>query len=255
VSLTLRSPLLTGYGFRHGFSLRAGGSSAAPFASLNLGRGLGDRAEDVAANHVRLAAEVGYDIAHLYETSQVHGVQVALVDPGVDAVTFRAREADALISVQPGAAVGVRVADCVSVLLADPRSGAVAAVHAGWRGVVGHVVEAAVLHLCAACASTPETLLAAIFPSIGCAAFEIGDDVAQQLAEAAGADCVIRAPAGRARADLGDAVKAQLSQAGLAAAGIEHIPGCTFSDPVRFFSHRRDAGRTGRHLAVIVPRC
>lgn len=255
MSLALRSSLLTGYGFRHGFSLRAGGASEPPFASLNLGRGLGDRPESVSENHARLAIDIGYRPDRLYEVSQVHGAHVAHVEPGLTPAAFRVREADALIGMHAECAVGIRVADCVPILLADPASGAVAAVHAGWRGVVGGVVGAAVQALSVSSGAGPDTLLAAVFPSIGPAAFEIGDDVAAQLVEAGGAACVTRASDGRAHADLGGAVAAQLARAGLATSRIARTPGCTFSDSARFFSHRRDAGRTGRHLAVIVPRC
>jgi polyphenol oxidase len=255
VSLALRSSLLTGYGFRHGFSLREGGASEPPFASLNLGRGLGDRPESVSENHARLAADIGYRPDRLYEVSQVHGAQVAWVEPALAPAAFRVREADALIGAHADCAIGIRVADCVPILLADPTSGAVAAVHAGWRGVVGGVVGAAVQALSVTAGAGPDTLLAAIFPAIGPAAFAIGDDVAAQLAEVAGAACVMRAADGRAHADLGQAVAAQLAQAGLVPPRIARTPGCTFSDSTRFFSHRRDAGRTGRHLAVIVPRC
>jgi YfiH family protein len=255
VSLVLRSSLLTGYGFRHGFSLRTGGVSEPPFASLNLGRGLGDRLESVIENHARLAVEIGYRPDRLYEVSQVHGAQVVQVAPARAPDEFRVNEADALIAMQADCAIGIRVADCVPILLADPASGAVAAVHAGWRGVVGGVVGAAVHALSVSAGAEPDTLLAAIFPSIGPAAFAIGDDVAAQLTGAAEVACVTYAPEGRAHADLGQAVVAQLARAGLALPRIARTPGCTFSDSARFFSHRRDAGRTGRHLAVIVPRC
>lgn len=255
MSLALRSSLLAGHGFRHGFSLRAGGVSPAPFDRLNLGRSVGDDPANVAANLARFAAEVGFDPARLYEADQVHGGAVLEVDPEVAPAAFRSQPADALLSVHTGHPVGVRVADCVSVLLADPASGAVAAAHAGWRGVVARVVEATVARLADARASAPATLLAAIFPSIGPDAFEVGDDVAGQIAAVAGAGCIARDASGRAHADLGHAVHRQLASAGLLSARIERVNGCTFADAARFFSYRRDAGRTGRHLAVIVPRC
>ncbi len=251
----MRSELLSTHGFRHGFSLRTGGVSAPPFATLNLGRAVGDAPEAVRENHERFARLVGYPPERLYEVSQVHGAGVASVDSGVSPEHFRAREADALLSAHPGCAIGVRVADCAAVLLADPASGAVAAVHAGWRGVVAEIVPRAVEALTREQDEVQaETLIAAIFPCIGPAAFEVGEDVARQLAHAAGAH-VVRAASPRPFVDLATAVCAQLVRAGLSSARIDRVAGCTFSEPERFFSFRRDGGRSGRHLAAILPRC
>jgi len=254
VILALRSSLLDSFGFRHGFSLRAGGVSVAPFASLNLGRAVGDQPEAVLENHRRFAAEVGYVAQALYEVSQVHGVHVERISDDPPEVV-RQREADALVCGRPGAAIGVRTADCTPVLLADPHTGAVGAVHAGWRGTAKGVIEAAVAALCAEARAPRERLIAAVFPCIGTAAFEVGDDVAAQLAGAVGDDTVIQRGTGRPHADLAAAVGRLLRRAGLSPVRIQHVAGCTFADPGRFFSHRRDDGKTGRHLAAIVPRC
>ncbi|MET0344321.1 MAG: polyphenol oxidase family protein [Polyangiales bacterium] len=254
MSLALRSSLLAGKGFLHGFSLRTGGVSAPPFAALNLGRAVGDAPEAVAENHRRFAATVGYAAEALREVTQVHGPDVIGVDPGADVVALRAREADALVSVR--VPVGVRVADCAAVLLADPRSGAVAALHAGWRGAVAGVVEATVAALCAEVSAARHTLLAALFPCISAAHFEVSEEVAAQLAAAAGTrDVVMTRPGARPHVDLAGTVLRQLARAGLTEANIEHVAGCTFGDGARFFSHRRDCGQTGRHLAAIVPQC
>jgi YfiH family protein len=256
VTLCLRSGLLGRAGFKHGFSLRTGGVSAPPFEALNLARNVGDSAEAVRENHRRFADMVGYDPARLYEVSQVHGAQVETADGRVDPAVFRGREGDALLALAPGQAVGVRVADCVPLLVADPSSGAVAAIHAGWRGVVAGVVEAALLGLRRASGAAPGQLLAAIGPHIGPDAFEVGDDVARQIAAAApdGARVVLaREP--RPHVSLERAVAAQLLAFGLTAGNIERVPGCTFSEPARFYSFRRDGSRSGRHLAAIVAGC
>ncbi len=271
MSLSLRSPLLDRHGFRHGFSLRAGGVSQGPFAGLNLARGVGDDAQHVAENHALLAREIGYDAARLYELSQVHGAQVEQVDGCEAPELFRQRKADALFCtpgrvvpgrVVPGLvatdplAIGVRVADCVAILLAHPPSGAVAAVHAGWRGVVGEVLSATFGALGAHVAAPPAQWIAALFPHIGAAAFEVGQDVAEQVAA-----CVPEEPSVIVRGgpkphvDLGRAVMAQLVRAGLARENVERVSGCTYSEPERFFSYRRDGSVSGRHLAVIVSRC
>jgi polyphenol oxidase len=255
VALCLRSPLLGGLGFRNGFSLRRGGVSVGPHASLNLGRSVGDDPLAVSENHRRLALELGYRPEALCEVDQVHGARVERVQAGHEAAAYRTRAADALVSDLAGSVLGIRVADCAAVLLADPASGAVAAAHAGWRGVVAGVVPAAVRALCELHDSAPLQLVAAIFPSIGPQAFEVGEDVAQQVVAAAGSTEVVRVGTGKPHVDLQRAVLEQLAAAGVARNNVDLVIGCTFSEPTAFFSYRRDAGVTGRHLAVIMPRC
>jgi YfiH family protein len=252
----LQSQLLSRHGFCHGFSLRGGGVSPPPFESLNLARNVGDDPQHVAENLRRFARAVGFEPARLYEVSQVHGAEVLLADAAVGPEQLRARQADALIGGAAGSALGVRVADCVAVLLADPGSGQVGAVHAGWRGTAAHIAPRAVEALCAQAGAPPGRLLAALFPHIAAEAFDVGDEVAQQVAGSAPGEpgVVVRGHA-KPRVDLARALTAQLRAAGLAAASIERVPGCTFTDRERFFSYRRDGAASGRHLAVIAPRC
>jgi len=256
VPFHLQSPLLASHGFRHGFSLRTGGVSEPPFDSLNLARSVGDRPEHVSENLQRLASAVGYPAPALHEISQVHGTDVIRVTAQTSVLELRQSEADALISDQPGRAIGVRVADCVAVLLADPASGAVAAVHAGWRGTAGGILARAVAALSGLSNAPPQSLLAALFPHIGPAAFEVGLEVAEQIeACAPGAGAVLRGAHPRPHVDLSVALLCQLRALGLGVQGIDRVAGCTFSEPSRFFSFRRDGQASGRHLAVIVPRC
>jgi YfiH family protein len=229
--------------------------SPAPYTSLNLGRTVGDDPAHVEDNLRRFAGDVGYDPERLYEVVQVHAARVEHVEPGVSAVAFRTREADALVSGTSGAAVGIKVADCVAVLLADPVTGAVAAAHAGWRGVVASVLGATVQALGQHHGVPASRLCAAIFPCIGPSAFEVGEEVAAQLESAVGTAAIVRAGTPKPHVDLGLAVRVQLTGAGLLADHVETLAGCTFGDPSRFFSYRRDGGVTGRHLAAIVPRC
>lgn len=246
-TLAIRSQLLLDAGFAHGFGTRLGGASAPPFDSLNLGRAVGDAADSVAENHRRLAAAIGY--SEVFETTQVHGVSVAHITPASDSMALRAFSADAMVSRSPGIALGIRTADCIPILIADPRSGAVAAVHAGWRGVVGRVAERAIDAL-----DVPtERLIVAIGPHIRAESFEVGLDVAEQIQAAAGDEPVIR----RGRlltVDLTRALTHQLRSVGVRAAQIDDVGGDTYSDSERFFSYRRDGGRSGRHLSVIVAR-
>jgi YfiH family protein len=183
---------------------------------------------------------------------------VRTVLAGDDAARVRAEEADALATAEPGLAVGIRVADCVPVLLIDAASGAVAAVHAGWRGVVREIAPLAlarVLGLGGARARRG-SVRAAIFPHIRPCCFEVGEEVAQPLeacALAVGAD---RGAIDRSRdkphVDLAAIVHAQLVAAGVPAGQIDDVAGCTRCEAARFFSFRREGSRSGRHIAAIV---
>jgi polyphenol oxidase len=206
--LVLRSERLSREGFAHGFSTRLGGVSAAPFDALNLGRAVGDSAEAVAENHRRLAMVVGYTVERLFEVSQVHGAAVRLVGPGDDALDVRGLEADALVGGGEGVAIGVRTADCTPVLVGDPGSGRVAAIHAGWRGVVAGVVRAGVDALLAASGAAPGRLVCAIGPCIRAESFEVSEDVARAIEEAALGERVIVPRSPRPHVDLVRAVVA-----------------------------------------------
>jgi YfiH family protein len=250
----LTAPALTAHGFRHGFSLRSGGVSAGSFATLNLGRGAGDSAAAVAENHRRFAGAVGFAAGALYETSQVHGSAVRAVAAGEPVSALRTDAADALIVPAGGLAIGVRVADCLPLLLADPESGAVAAVHAGWRGTVAGVVEAAVAALCALGGATSQRLLAATFPHIRGCCFEVGPDVADRLLAASPDSGVVDRTRDRPHVELQRVVSAKLEQLGVPVTNLTDLPGCTRCEPDRFFSYRRDGARSGRHIAAIVSR-
>lgn len=248
----LRSQLLLELGFSHGFNLRTGGSSAAPFASFNLGRAVGDDPAHVDENHRRFALALGYGVDSLYETSQVHGAFVRAVSAGDDPNTVRRDEADALLATRAGATVGVRVADCAPVLLADADSGAVAAVHAGWRGTALGVVECATRALLAAGHAEPTRLVAAIFPHIRRCCFEVGEDVAQTLLASSPDPDVVDRSRTRPHVDLGAIIAAKLQALGVPAVQVDSVPGCTRCEPERYFSFRREGQRSGRHLAAIV---
>jgi YfiH family protein len=247
----LRAPLLTAHGFGHGFSTRLGGVSASPFDSLNLAAGVGDNPGHVAENQRRFAERVGFDATRLFCVQQVHGAQVQRVDAQADPRLVAQLKGDVLVA--EDAAVGVRTADCVPILLADPQTRYVAAVHAGWRGVCAGAVGEGVRALCEASSAPASRLIGAVFPHIRRCCFEVGDDVALQLEAAApGAACRGVGPHGRPHIALDVLVRAQLLAAGVAAASVDDLPGCTCCDTTRFFSYRRDGQHSGRHLAVIV---
>ncbi len=255
MTFALSAPRLTEAGFRHGFSLRTGGVSLAPFTSLNLARNLGDRPDFVEENQRRLASAIGYEPSRLFEVSQVHGAQVEHVDDSLSPEAFRAREADALLTNVAGVAVGIRVADCVPILLADRQSGAVAAVHAGWKGIVSGVVGRAVSELLRVSGGKTQDVLCAVGPHIGAEAFEVGHEVAEALSQCVPQVSVVLPREPRPHVDLGRAVGAQLQATGISPHQIELVGGCTYSDAARYYSYRRDGSATGRHLAVILARC
>lgn len=217
---------------------RAGGVSAEPFDSFNLGEHVGDDPAAVAENRRRLSAELGCQPAWL---SQVHGIDVVQVDP------TRVVEADASWSDTPGIACTVMTADCLPALFCDRAGTRVAAAHAGWRGLANGVLEATVDAL----GVEPGELLVWLGPSIGPQAFEVGPEVREafvakhpQAAEA----FVPSANSGRYMADI-----YQLARIRLAAKGVDAVYGgglCTFTDTARFYSYRRNS-RTGRLASLV----
>jgi len=244
--MLLESKLLHAAGFAHGFSTRNGGVSEGPFATLNLARSVADDPAAVEENLRRFAEAARIDERALYAVSQVHGAVVRTVHRAEDPAAVRGVEADALIAVEPGVAVSVRTADCLPVLIADPASGRVAAIHAGWRGVVRGIVPAAV----AALAPGPDAV-AVVGPGIGPCCFEVGPEVAESIAASAPGTPVV-VPGTRPKVDLRAAVRAQLAAAGVRR--VDVLDACTMCDPARFFSFRRDGKRSGRMLSAIAAR-
>jgi polyphenol oxidase len=227
-----QSHLLEGAGFAHVFPERDM-ADAQILEVLGLGSGFKD----------------GLAAGAILQVRQVHGATVALAS---DASRPEGCEADAIVARAAGGrvGVGVRVADCVPVLIASPETGDVAAVHAGWRGVTSGVVAAGVKAL------GRGGLLAAIGPCIGACCFEVGRDVADEIARAApGVDVIAPYPHAspdKVFVDLRAAVRHQLRGAGVDADRIEDVPGCTRHESARFHSFRRDGKGSGRMLAAIV---
>ena len=239
----------------HGFSTREGGVSEGPFASLNLGRSVGDDPEHVAENARRFARELGLTPGQLVSANQVHGetiVEVTGAQPG-PLVPAAIADADGLVTRARGVALGIRTADCVPVLIHAPDVGAIAAVHAGWRGAVVGIAGKAVARLEELYGADPAKMIAVIGPHIRSCCYEVGLDVAGQFEARFGKG--VAAPSGQgrqaARLDLEEANRRALTEAGILPENLDALPECTSCDPQRFFSHRRDQGRSGRHLSVL----
>ena len=217
-------------GVRTWQTVRAGGVSTGTWASLNLAGHVGDRPEDVAGNRARLKSAVGLPAEPVW-LNQVHGSRVLRPDDG------ETGSADAAITAKPGVVLAVMTADCLPVLLARADGGQIGVAHAGWRGLVAGVLEAAI----AAFDGAPGELMAWLGPAIGRDAFEVGDEVqAAFVAADPGAGIhFTRNARGRWQANLDALARRRLLAAGVAA--IHGHPVCTHADPIRYFSHRREA--------------
>jgi YfiH family protein len=250
--VTYQSDLLRQAGVVHAFSTRLGGSSEGPYASMNLAHPPGDSVADPASalNYDRLKAALGLTDHELVWCHQVHGCTAATVSSG----TQNQLEADALLTDRPTVLLSIRVADCVPILLAGEDGRAVAAVHAGWRGVVAGVVPRTIAEMRARFGIDPQRTLAAIGPCIRDAHFEVGPEVAAEFRRVDLAGAVVEAAYPKPHIDLVGAVTQQLHRAGIDATRIDQTDRCTYRDADEFFSHRRGKGVTGRMAAVIAAR-
>jgi YfiH family protein len=248
----LESALLRRAGFRHAFFTRRGGVSTGAYESLSFSIAAGDTPDNVRQNLERAGAALDVDSQRIHFLSQVHGRVARTLDGSEVQSALINVEGDALLSRVPELACGVRSADCVPVLLADRRSGAVAAAHAGWRGAVQGVVSAAVDAL-RALVPNPE-LIAVIGPHISLDAFEVSEDVAETILSASLDPKIVDRTRLKPHVDLRRMLRAELRSQGLDDAAIDDVWGCTVLEPERFFSFRRDGKASGRHLSAIVPR-
>jgi YfiH family protein len=237
---------------RHGFFTREGGVSDGAYASLNCGFGSGDAPEAVAENRRRALSRLGPGAAAIVTAYQVHGFEVAVVErPWAHGAAPRA---DALVTRTPGVALGILTADCAPVLLADAEARVAGAAHAGWRGALGGVVEAAVDAM-ERLGARRTSIVAAIGPTIGRASYEVGPEFRQAfLHQSAGNDVFFDATSnGKFRFDLGSYVERRLAATGIGTVG--RIAADTCAEGDRFFSWRRtslEGGRDyGRALSVI----
>lgn len=247
--LLLRAGALDALGLTHAFTTRVGGVSVPPFDTLNLGRASGDAAPSVRENRRRAMAALGRDLEDHVEASQVHGARAALA--GVRDRGRKIPGVDILLTRDPAVVLAMHYADCVPVLLADPRSRAIGVVHTGWRGTAAGAAAEAVRAMAGAFGSRPGDLVAAVGPAIGPCCYEVDAPVAEALAPWPWRDAVL-APvrAGRWLLDLWEANRRQLLDAGVPEDTVGVAGLCTACHPGLFFSHRRDR-RTGRMAALI----
>ncbi len=224
-------------GARAAFSTRLGGASSGPFESLNLGLYTDDEAAAVRQNRLRLAAALDRDPDGVLFGFQVHGADLQrreeAPDPNPFTADVRPADADGQVTSNPSLTPLVQVADCLPVALAGEHG--VAMLHCGWRGLAAGIVARGVQEVAATAA--------AIGPGIGPCCYEVGDEVLTAFA-ALGEGIA----AGR-MLDLPEVARRSLRAAGVSA--IESSGLCTSCNPELFFSHRRDAGRTGRQAGLV----
>ncbi|HEY7420982.1 MAG TPA: polyphenol oxidase family protein [Gaiellaceae bacterium] len=215
------------------FTTRVGGVSEGPYASLNLGRKSGDDVGCVDENRRIACSAIGADLERLALSYQVHSARVLRAAPGV-----RGEHADGLWTEDPGLPILAMSADCLPIVLARSGRPGVAVLHAGWRGLLAGIVEAGAQALGDGCA-----LSAAIGPGIGPCCYDVGEEVATPFCERFGDD-VVR----RSRLDLWTSAERALRAAGIDR--VDRFDRCTACEPETFFSHRRDAGTTGRQGVI-----
>lgn len=238
----------------HCFTTRQGGVSQGDLASLNLGIHRGDDPRNVEENYRILGRVLGYDLKELVFTRQTHTDIVRRVDAGnAGEGLFRPvePECDALVTNTPGLTLVVFTADCTPILLHDPVTGAVGAVHAGWRGTVAGIAAKAVEEMARAYGCDPANITAAIGPNIGPCCFETGEDVPQALRQCLGAEAeeFIRPAGEKYYVNLKGANRRILERAGVRV--IDESGECTACRPDRFWSHRKVGSRRGSQAALI----
>jgi YfiH family protein len=240
---------LEGTGVRHAMLTRLGGVSQGPYSTLNLGHTVGDDLAAVEENHRRAFDALGLERGRAVSPYQVHSANVRLV--GRAHVGTVQPNTDGLLTLTPDLPILFRFADCAPLILFDATRRAVGLAHAGWRGTVNGVVEAAVAAFVRHAGSRPEDLWAGIGPAIGPCCYEVGPEVATAVARACPSEAsVVNADNGTRRLDLPGAVRAKLNAAGVTQVETSGI--CTACRTDEWFSHRAEHGRTGRFGALVM---
>jgi YfiH family protein len=234
---------------QHGVFTRQGGVSPDPWASLNMSISNGDEWARVARNRELAFSALGYSPESRFDVWQVHSARVVLTDaPRGD---LPMQKADAIITDKPGVVLFMRYADCVPILLYDPRRRAIGLVHAGWLGTLRKVTSKTVQAMESAFGSDPSDLIACIGPSIGVDHYPVGPEVAGRVREVFGSNAHqhLSYQNGQAHFDLWSANERLLNFRGVRS--IENSRLCTACCVEDWFSHRGEGGKTGRFGVIL----
>lgn len=239
----------------HGFTTRLGGVSQGSLSSLNIGIHRGDQWENVLKNYEILGSALDFDVKNLVLSHQTHTdivLKVGKEQTGAGLFAPELPECDGLITNEPGVALAIFTADCTPILLHDPVTGAVGAVHAGWRGTVSSIAGKAVAAMAREFGSNPAEIRAAIGPNIGVCCFETDADVPEAIVEAFGEEAK---PFIFPKGDKYYVNLKEINALVLRRAGVEQIDistECTVCQCRRFWSHRVTKGDRGSQGAIIV---
>ena len=239
----------------HGFTTRKGGVSEGYLSSMNIGTRRGDKIENVFKNYEILGNAIGFDPKKSVHTKQTHTDIVRIADEslwGAGLYAPELTECDALITNTPGTALVVFTADCTPVLLHDPVTGAVGAVHAGWRGTAANITGKAVAAMCAHFGCKPENIQAAIGPNIAQCCFETDKDVPDVFFARYGTEIApfIADKGEKFFVDLKGINAYLLQKAGVRSMDISNE--CTACNPELYWSHRKVGAQRGSQGAIIL---
>jgi YfiH family protein len=241
-------------GIRHGFFSRQGGVSSGIYGSLNCSLGSRDEVESVRQNRARVAETLGVEPHGLLSLYQVHSAKAVIAEKSWDA--GGAPEADAVVTRTPGLAIAVLTADCAPVLFCDPEARIIGAAHAGWRGALSGIIDAAVASM-EELGAKRERIAAAVGPCISQRAYEVGADYVERfLAEEPASTTFFMTDesSGEPHFDLAGYVAERVARAGVGT--IADLGLCTYCDETRFFSYRRSQHHGeddyGRQISAIV---
>jgi polyphenol oxidase len=248
---TLHSSLLSTPTLLACFTTRHGGTSQPPYTSNNLAYHVGDNAEHVLQNHNNLAAALGYDRTALVHMRQIHSDRIVIID---DTHSFDTPpECDALLTDRLNTPLMVMSADCTPILLYDPITHSIGAVHAGRAGALNKVLPKTLIAMEKEYGTALDDVRIAMGPSIGGCCYEINETIALEVKACGYADA-LRVEAEKVFLDVTAILLLQLKTMGIKETQIEASCACTACAHETFFSYRADAQRTGRIAGVIMLR-
>ena len=229
----------------HGFTLRDGGASCGDFDSLNVGLRRGDNPFNVFKNLEICCDALNLTKEKLTLTHQLHTASVRFVDEtdiGKGLIYEWGEGVDGIVTNLKNVPLMCYSADCVPVLLYDDTAKLIGAVHSGWRGTVQNIMKNTIALMCSH-GSNVKDISAFIGPAIGLCCYEVSEDVGEAFSDYS--ECVIKKSDGKFMVDLKNIVKAQIANEGVSEENIDVAPYCTSCDNDKFFSHRKQKGKSG----------